>query len=72
LSATSHGLGAGLVFGIVLVLLLQQFAYLDLSALGPAVEYLLAGAVVGGVLGALIGWCLGRVYLHRHPDESTP
>ena len=66
MSAASHGAGCGVVLGIVLVVLFQQFGYLDLSDLVPTLEYLIIGGVVGGVLGALIGWGLGRSYLARH------
>ncbi len=67
MSATSHGAGCGVVLGIVIVIFLQQVAYLALSDLVPALEYLIIGAVIGGVLGAVIGWALGRSYLARHP-----
>jgi len=70
-SATSHGVGCGVVLGIVIVIFLQQVAYLDLSDLVPALEYLVIGAVVGGLLGAGIGWLLGRSYLSRHPTGET-
>jgi hypothetical protein len=72
-SAASHGASCGVVLGIVLVIFLQQIAYLDLSDLVPAIEYLVIGGVVGGVLGTLIGWVLGRSYLARHAiAETTP
>jgi len=70
-SATSHGLGCGVVLGLVLVLLAQQFAFLSLSALDPAIEDLVIGAIVGAILGALIGWGLGRRYLREHPAPPT-
>lgn len=66
MSATSHGLVSGLIFGLVLVLLIQQLGALSLSELVPALEYLIAGAVVGAFLGAMIGTALGRRYLRRH------
>lgn len=66
MSATSHGAACGVVLGIVIVIFLQQIAYLDLSDLVPAVEYLLVGAIVGGIIGAGIGLGLGRSYLARH------
>jgi len=65
-SATSHGAACGVVLGIVIVIFLQQIAYLDLSDLVPAIEYLLIGGIVGGLLGAGIGYALGRSYLARH------
>ncbi|MGP8159286.1 MAG: hypothetical protein ACLPWO_06760 [Thermoplasmata archaeon] len=72
MSAASHGASCGVVLGIVLVIFLQQIAYLDLSDLVPAIENLVIGAVVGGIVGALIGWALGRSYLARHAmDEAT-
>lgn len=72
MSATTHGLGCGLVLGIVFVLLAQQLAYLDLSALVPAVEYIVIAAVIGAVFGALVGWALGRRYLRLHPQSPSP
>lgn len=71
MSAASQGAGSGVVIGLVLVLLLQQFGSLDLSDLIPAIEYLLIGGVIGGILGGLIGWALGRSYLARHAVAST-
>jgi hypothetical protein len=73
MSSTSHGAGCGVVLGIVLVIFLQQIGYLDLSDLVPALEWLIIAAVVGGVIGAGIGWALGRSYLSRQSvREWTP
>jgi membrane protein YqaA with SNARE-associated domain len=72
MSAGSHGAGCGVVLGIVLVLLAQQFAFLSLSVLSTALEDLVIGAVLGGILGGLIGWALGRRYLRSHPASSLP
>lgn len=76
MSATSHGAGSGIILGLVLVLLAQQFSYLSLSDLYPSLEALILGAVVGGILGGLIGWALGRRYLSRRaaaaPAASGP
>jgi hypothetical protein len=66
-SATTHGIAAGAVLGLVFVLLAQQFGYISLSDLGGALTYLLLGIVVGAVVFGLIGMALGRWYLHRHP-----
>jgi hypothetical protein len=70
-SATSHGVAAGIVLGIVFVLLGQQFGYLSLSELTPAIEYFVIAIVVGAVVFGAIGMALGRAYLRRHPPEST-
>ena len=72
MSATSHGAACGVVLGIVIVIFLQQVAYIDLSDLVPSLEYLIIGGIVGGVIGAGIGWVLGRSYLARHPLNETP
>ncbi|HLM70240.1 MAG TPA: hypothetical protein VK423_02525 [Thermoplasmata archaeon] len=73
MSAASHGAACGVVIGIVLVIFLQQISYLDLSDLVPALEYLLIGGVIGGLLGAGVGWVLGRRYLAHHPmGEPAP
>ncbi|MGA8303345.1 MAG: hypothetical protein WA691_03300 [Thermoplasmata archaeon] len=71
MSATTSGLGCGIVLGVVLVLLAQQFGFLSLSGVDDGVERLVIGAVVGGVIGALIGWVLGRRYLSRHPPVES-
>ncbi|MGA8543416.1 MAG: hypothetical protein WB947_07780, partial [Thermoplasmata archaeon] len=67
-SATSSGATAGAVLGIVIVLLAQQFAYLDLNPLGTAILYIVIGAIIGGVLCGVIGWALGRRYEKQHPE----
>lgn len=72
MSATSHGAGCGVVLGIVLVIFLQQVAYLDLSGLVPALVDLIIGGVIGGVLGAGVGWALGRNYLARQRVKDSP
>lgn len=72
MSATSRGAECGVVIGVAIVLLAQQFGYLSLSDLVPAIEALLVGGIVGGVLFALLGWGLGRRYLRRHPPEAAP
>jgi len=69
-SATGAGAAAGVVLGLVLVLLAQQLGFLGLSDLLPAIEYLVVGAVVGGILFALFGWAMGRRYLARHPPAA--
>lgn len=71
MSAASHGAASGVVLGIVLVLLAQQLGFLPLSDLVLAIEYLIVGAVIGGILFGLIGWGLGRRYLARHPTGDS-
>lgn len=71
MSSASHGAGCGVVLGICLVVLFQQFGYLNLSDIVPTIEYLAIGIVVGGVLGGLIGWVLGRAYLARHAADQA-
>lgn len=66
-----HGAACGVVLGIVIVIFLQQIAYLDLSDLVPAIIDLVIAIVVGGVLGAAIGWMLGRHYLARQSLPPT-
>ena len=71
MSAASHGAGCGVVLGIVLVVLFQQFGYVNLSDLVPTIEYIVIGAIVGGILGGLIGWALGRNYLARQSADQA-
>ena len=71
MSAGGQGAGAGVVIGICAVLLGQQLALFSLSDLVPAIEYLVVGAIIGGVLFGLIGWGLGRRYLSRHPPPDS-
>ncbi len=66
MSATSRGVASGIVFGIVAVLLGQQFGLLSLSDLGTSLEYLIIGIVIGAVIFGVIGRLLGRRYLRRH------
>jgi hypothetical protein len=70
MSATGGGAASGVVLGIVLVLLAQQLGYIGLSDLDSAIEYIVIAGVVLGILGALIGWGLGRRYLARHPTPA--
>ena len=75
MSATTSGVGSGIVLGIVFVLLGQQFGYVDLNPLSTALVDLLIGAVIGGVLFGVIGWALGRRFEKNHPEQfasSTP
>jgi hypothetical protein len=64
MSSASHGAACGVVLGAVVVLLLQQEAYLDLSNLVTAVIDLvigiIAGACVFGVVGGIIGMFAGK------------
>ncbi|HYB79545.1 MAG TPA: hypothetical protein VEG66_07300 [Thermoplasmata archaeon] len=71
MSSATHGAGCGVVLGICLVVLFQQFGYLNLSDIVPTIEYLAIGIVVGGVFGGLIGWALGRSYLARHAADQA-
>jgi hypothetical protein len=73
MNSTTSGIAAGIVLGIVFVILAQQFGYLSLSSLTAAVEYLVIGIVVGAVIFGVIGLLLGRLYLKRHPPapETT-
>jgi O-antigen/teichoic acid export membrane protein len=70
MSATTSGMITGIILGLVFVLLAQEFGFLSLSGLDAAVEYLVIGAVIGGVVFAVIGWLLGRRYLAKHPPPT--
>jgi hypothetical protein len=71
-SAATHGAGCGAVLGAVLILLLQQFGYLDLTILSNAIVDLVIAIVIGGAIGFGIGLALGKRYLHQHPDLAAP
>lgn len=72
MSATTHGIAAGIVLGIVFVFLGQQFGYLSLSVLTSAILYFVVAIVVGAVIFGVIGMALGRAYLRKHPPAPTP
>ncbi len=72
MSAATHGAGCGAVLGIVAVLLLQQFAYLDLTSFTNAILYLVVAIVIGAVVGFGIGFALGKRYVHNHPELANP
>jgi hypothetical protein len=59
MSAATHGLSAGVVLGIVTVLLLQQFGYIVFVELIASVIDIVIGAIIGGVIFAVVGWGLG-------------
>ena len=71
MSATGSGAGCGVVLGIVLVLLAAQWSLITLSQLVPTIEYLVVAAVIGGLIGAIIGWALGRRYLAKQGAGGT-
>lgn len=60
MSGASSAASSGAVFGAVVVFLLQQFGYLSLSSLTGGIVYLLAGLIVGGIFGGIVGWALTR------------
>jgi len=60
MSATSQATSSGVVFGIVLVFLLQQFGLLALSDLLMSVLYFAVAAIVGGVVCGLAARRAGR------------
>ena len=74
MSATTQGVTSGIVFGIVAVVLGQQFGFYSLSDLVTAVEYLVIGIVIAAVVFGLIGMALGRRYVRTHPvgPPSSP
>lgn len=66
MGAGSSGAGSGLVVGICLVFLGQQFGFFDLSSLLLGIVYLVAFAVVFALLFGIVGAWLGRRYLRKH------
>jgi len=67
----ASGAGSGAVFGIALVLLIQQFGYLDFSSnLVNALVYIIIFVVVFGIIFGIIGRALrGRAL--RKLEAST-
>ena len=66
MGAGGSGAGSGVVIGICLVLLAQEFGFVDLGALVNAIIYLVAFAVVFGVVFGLLGIWLGARYMRKH------
>jgi hypothetical protein len=64
--AASSGAGSGFVIGLCLVLLGQQFGYLDLSSLLNAILDFVVFAVGFAVVFGLVGLWLGHRYLRKH------
>ena len=50
MSAVSSAASSGVILGIVIVFLLQQFGYLALTALIPSLLYFIVAAILGGVI----------------------
>ena len=66
MGAGSSAAGSGLVVGLCLVFLGQQFGFFDLSSLVLGVIYLVAFAVVFAVVFGLLGVWLGARYMRKH------
>ena len=66
MGAGSSAAGSGLVVGLCLVLLGQQFGFFDLSDLVSGIIYLVAFAVVFAVVFGLFGVWLGARYKRKH------
>jgi NhaP-type Na+/H+ or K+/H+ antiporter len=73
-SAVSSAAGSGVVLGIVLVFLAQQFGYLSLSTLLDAIVYFALGVILGGVIfGAIAGTIARRARARANASStSTP
>lgn len=61
---------SGIVLGVVLVLLLQQFGPLSLSSLSMGLLALIIGGVIGGLAGGAIGARLGRTRSSKAPPAD--
>ncbi|HLY76456.1 MAG TPA: hypothetical protein VKT21_01065 [Thermoplasmata archaeon] len=66
MGAGSSAAGSGLIVGLCLVFLGQQFGFFDLSSLVTGIVYLVAFAVIFAILFGLVGVGLGARYLRRH------
>lgn len=72
MGAGSSAAGSGLVVGVCLVLLGQQFGFLDLSTLVLGLIYLVVFAVAFAVVFGLLGIWLGARYMRKHAAGLTP
>jgi hypothetical protein len=72
MSAGTRGAGSGAILGLVAVLVGQQLSLLAIVDPVPAFEQLFAAMVIGGLLGALVGWRLGKRYRSLHPVGALP
>lgn len=66
MGAGSSAAGSGVVVGLCLVFLGQQFGLLDLSTLVTGLIYLIVFAVAFGVIFGLLGVWLGAHYRRKH------
>jgi uncharacterized membrane protein SpoIIM required for sporulation len=66
MGAGSSAAGSGVVVGLCLTFLGQQFGFFDLSNLVTGIIYLVAFAVVFGVVFGLFGVWLGARYKRKH------
>jgi positive regulator of sigma E activity len=66
MGAGSSAAGSGLVVGLCLVFLGQQFGFFDLSGLLLGILYLVAFAVVFAIVFGLLGVWLGARYKRKH------
>jgi positive regulator of sigma E activity len=66
MSAGGSAAGSGLVVGLCLVFLGQQFGFWDLSSLVTGIIYLVVFAVVFAVVFGLFGVWLGARYRRKH------
>ena len=71
MSAGGSAAGSGLVVGLCLAFLGQQFGFFDLSSLVTGLIYLIAFAVVFAVVFGLLGMWIGARYLRKH-TSLTP
>jgi hypothetical protein len=71
MGAGSSAAGSGLIIGLCLVFLGQQFGFFDLSTLILGLIYLVVFAVVFAVLFGLIGMWLGARYMRKHAGGLT-
>ncbi|MFZ0831164.1 MAG: hypothetical protein WCB18_07175 [Thermoplasmata archaeon] len=71
MGAGSSGAGSGLVVGLCLVFLGQQFGFWDLSSLLLGIIYLVVFALVFAVVFGLFGVWLGARYLRKHSSGMT-
>ncbi len=72
MGAGASAAASGVVFGLAVCLLGQQFGLIDLGQLYSGVLSLFVYALVFGIIFGVVGVAIGRRYLKRHQADTGP